>query len=173
MYYADIKKVDIANGPGVRVSLFVSGCTRRCEGCFNPETWSFDFGSPFGEAEMERIFSFLDRDHIRGLSLLGGEPFEPANQGAVLELAGRVREKLPGKTIWCYTGYLYEELAAGQVGDHSRELLEKLDVLVDGPFVQKKKNVDLRFRGSTNQRIIDVPASLRAGEVRLAEEYMK
>ena len=173
MNYADINKVDIANGPGVRVSLFVSGCTRRCEGCFNPETWSFEFGSPFGEEETERILSFLDRDHIRGLSLLGGEPFEPANQGAVLELAERVRDRLPGKTIWCYTGYLYEELAGERIGEHSRAILERLDVLVDGPFVQEKKNVDLRFRGSTNQRIIDVPASLRAGEVRLADEYMK
>ena len=173
MRYADIKKVDIANGPGVRVSLFVSGCTRRCEGCFNPETWSFEFGSPFGEAEIERILSFLDKDHIRGLSLLGGEPFEPANQEAVLELMERVRDALPGKTIWCYTGYLYEELAAGRIGEHGRALLERLDVLVDGPFVQEKKNPDLRFRGSSNQRIIDVPASLRAGEVRLAEEYMK
>ena len=173
MHYADIKKVDIANGPGVRVSLFVSGCTHRCEGCFNPETWSFEFGSPFGEAETEQILSFLNKDHIRGLSLLGGEPFEPANQGAVLALVERVRDKLPGKTIWCYTGYLYEELAADRVGEHSRTLLERLDVLVDGPFVQEKKNPDLRFRGSSNQRIIDVPASLQAGEVRLAEEYME
>ena len=173
MNYADIKKVDIANGPGVRVSLFVSGCTRRCEGCFNPETWSFEFGFPFGDAAVERVLSFLDKDHIRGLSLLGGEPFEPDNQGAVLELVERVRDTLPDKTIWCYTGYLYEELAANQIGDHSRALLERLDVLVDGPFVQEKKNLDLRFRGSTNQRIIDVPASLRVGEVRLAEEYMK
>ena len=173
MYYADIKKVDIANGPGVRVSLFVSGCTHRCEGCFNPETWSFTFGSLFGETETDRILSLLDKDYIRGLSLLGGEPFEPANQGAVLALAERVGERLPGKTIWCYTGYLYEELAEGRVGEHSRALLERLDVLVDGPFVQEKKNPDLRFRGSSNQRIIDVPASLRAGAVRLAEEYME
>lgn len=173
MNYADIKKVDIANGPGVRVSLFVSGCTHRCEGCFNPETWSFEFGSPFGEAETERILSLLDKDHIRGLSLLGGEPFEPANQKAVLELVERVRDKLPGKTIWCYTGYLYEELAAGRPGEHGRALLERLDVLVDGPFVQEKKNPDLRFRGSSNQRIIDVPASLRSGEVQLAGEYME
>ena len=155
------------------MSLFVSGCTRRCEGCFNPETWSFEFGSPFGQAETERILSFLDRDHIRGLSLLGGEPLEPANQGAVLELVERLRGALPGKTIWCYTGYLYEELAANRIGEHSRALLERLYVLVDGPFVQEKKNPDLRFRGSTNQRIIDVPASLRAGEVRLADEYMR
>ena len=172
MNYADIKKVDVANGPGVRVSLFVSGCTHRCEGCFNPETWSFDFGSPFGEAEVEKILTFLAPDHIRGLSLLGGEPFEPDNQRAVLDLVRRVREQLPEKTIWCYTGYLYEELAAGKVGAHSRELLGGLDVLVDGPFVLARKDLGLRFRGSNNQRIINVPASLKAGEVRLAEEYM-
>ena len=171
MNYADIKKVDVANGPGVRVSLFVSGCSHRCEGCFNPETWSFDFGAPFGKAEMEKILSFLDKDHIRGLSLLGGEPFEPENQTAVLELVKRVRERLPHKTIWCYSGYLFEELFAGSVGDHSRELLELLDVLVDGPFVLAQKDLGLRFRGSSNQRIIDVPASLAAGVVRLAEEY--
>ena len=170
--YADIKKVDVANGPGVRVSLFVSGCTHRCEECFNPETWDFNYGSPFGQAEIERILTLLSPDHIRGLSLLGGEPFEPANQGPVLELVRRVRKELPQKTIWCYTGYLYEELAAGKVGDHSRALLEELDVLVDGPFVLAKKDLGLRFRGSNNQRIIDVPVSLQAGEVRLADEYM-
>ena len=172
MNYADIKKVDIANGPGVRVSLFVSGCTRRCQECVNPETWDFGFGSPFGEAEIEKIMSLLDREHIRGLSLLGGEPFEPENQGTVLELVKRVRARLPDKTIWCYTGYLFEELADGKVGDHSRELLEKLDVLVDGPFIPEKKNLDLRFRGSSNQRIIRVPDSLEAGEVQLFQRYM-
>lgn len=172
MNYADIKKVDVANGPGVRVSLFVSGCTHHCEECFNPETWDFSYGSPFGEAEKEKILTLLSPDHIRGLSLLGGEPFEPANQGPVLELVRRVRKELPQKTIWCYTGYLYEELAAGEIGDHSRALLEELDVLVDGPFVLAKKDLGLRFRGSNNQRIIDVPASLQAGEVRLADEYM-
>ena len=173
MNYADIKKVDVANGPGVRVSLFVSGCTHRCEECFNPETWDFSYGAPFGAAEVEKILSLLSPDHIRGLSLLGGEPFEPENQGAVLELVTQVREKLPEKTIWCYSGYLFEELADGKVGEHSRELLERLDVLVDGPFVLAKKDLGLRFRGSSNQRIIDVPASLAAGEVRLAEEYMQ
>ena len=173
MNYADIKKVDIANGPGVRVSLFVSGCTRRCQECFNPETWDFGFGSPFGEAEMKKIISLLDREHIRGLSLLGGEPFEPENKGAVLELVKEVRERLPDKTIWCYTGYLFEELADGKVGDHSRELLEKLDVLVDGPFIPEKKDLNLRFRGSSNQRIIQVPDSLKAGEVQLFQQYME
>ena len=173
MNYADIKKVDVANGPGVRVSLFVSGCTHRCEECFNPEAWSFDFGSPFGEEEMKKILTFLAPDHIRGLSLLGGEPFEPANQGPVLALVERVREELPGKTIWCYSGYLYEELAAGKVGSHSRELLERLDVLVDGPFILAKKDLGLRFRGSSSQRIINVTASLETGSVQLVEEYMQ
>lgn len=170
--YADIKKVDVANGPGVRVSLFVSGCTHRCEECFNPETWDFSYGSPFGESEIEKILTLLSPDHIRGLSLLGGEPFEPANQGPVLELVRRVRKELPQKTIWCYSGYLFQELAAGKVGEHSRALLEELDVLVDGPFVLAKKDLGLRFRGSSNQRIIDVPASLEAGTVMLSEEYM-
>ena len=155
------------------MSLFVSGCTHRCEECFNPETWDFSYGSPFGEEEIEKILALLAPDHIRGLSLLGGEPFEPDNQSAVLELVRRVRKELPGKTIWCYSGYLFEELADGKVGEHSRELLERLDVLVDGPFVLAKKDLGLRFRGSSNQRIIDVPASLAAGEVRLAEEYMQ
>ena len=172
MNYADIKKVDVANGPGVRVSLFVSGCTHRCEACFNPEAWDFSYGSPFGEAEMEKILTLLAPDHIRGLSLLGGEPFEPATQEDVLDLVRRVREKLPQKTIWCYSGYLFEELAAGKVGERSRALLEGLDVLVDGPFVLAKKDLGLRFRGSNNQRIIDVPASLEAGTVLLSEEYM-
>ncbi|MEY8318512.1 anaerobic ribonucleoside-triphosphate reductase activating protein [Oscillospiraceae bacterium 50-58] len=173
MNYADIKKVDVANGPGVRVSLFVSGCTHRCEACFNPETWDFSYGSPFGEEEIEKILALLAPDHIRGLSLLGGEPFEPDNQSAVLDLVRRVRKELPGKSIWCYSGYLFEELADGKVGEHSRELLEGLDVLVDGPFVLAKKDLGLRFRGSSNQRIIDVPVSLETREVRLAEEYMQ
>lgn len=172
MHYADIKKVDVANGPGVRVSLFVSGCTHHCEECFNPETWDFDYGALFGETEIEKILTLLSPDHIRGLSLLGGEPFEPENQPAVLELVHRVRKELPQKTVWCYSGYLFEALAAGKVGDHSRELLEGLDVLVDGPFVLAKKDLGLRFRGSSNQRIIDVPASLEAGTVMLSEEYM-
>ena len=172
MNYADIKKVDVANGPGVRVSLFVSGCTHRCEECFNPETWDFSYGAPFGAAEVKKILSLLSPDHIRGLSLLGGEPFEPENQGAVLELVTQVREKLPEKTIWCYSGYRFEELAAGSVGDHSRKLLEGIDVLVDGPFVLSKKDLGLRFRGSSNQRIIQVSPSLETGEIHLAGEYM-
>ncbi len=165
MNYADIKKVDVANGPGVRVSLFVSGCTHHCKECFNPETWDFSFGDPFGEAQIQQILKLLDRSYIRGLSLLGGEPFEPQNQQAVLELVRRVRETLPQKDVWCYSGYLFEELAEGNVGEHSRQLLEQLDILVDGPFVLEQKDLGLRFRGSANQRIIDVPQSLKAGKV--------
>lgn len=173
MNYATIKWADVANGPGVRVSLFVSGCTHRCPGCFNREAWDFTYGQPFTQVEEDKILAALAPAHIKGLSLLGGEPFEPDNQSAVLELVRRVRKELPGKTIWCYSGYLFEELADGKVGEHSRELLERLDVLVDGPFVLAKKDLGLRFRGSSNQRIIDVPGSLAAGEVRLAEEFMQ
>ena len=157
MNYADIRPIDVANGPGVRVSLFVSGCTHHCEGCFNPETWDFHYGKPFGPEQEEEILS--------GLSLLGGEPMEPENQPAILRLVRRVRERFPDKDIWCYSGYLFPRLAAGEVGQHSREILELLDVLVDGPFVLAQKNLSIRFRGSDNQRLIDVPASLAAGEI--------
>ena len=165
MNYADIRRVDVANGPGVRVSLFVSGCTHRCPGCFNPETWDFGFGAPFGETQIQEILGYLRPNYIRGLSLLGGEPFEPENQSAVLELVKRVRAELPQKDIWCYTGYLLESLAEGKIGSHSRALLEQIDVLVDGPFVLERKNLGLRFRGSENQRIIQVQDSLNAGSI--------
>ncbi len=167
MNYADIKRIDVANGPGVRVSLFVSGCTHHCKECFNPETWDFQYGKPFGEEQVREILGYLSKPYIKGLSLLGGEPFEPENQEAVLALVDRVRSELPGKDIWCYTGYLFEELLEGRVGSHSRELLEKLDVLVDGPFVIEKKDLGLRFRGSSNQRLIDVPDTLAAGAVQI------
>lgn len=165
MNYADIRPIDVANGPGVRVSLFVSGCTHHCKECFNPETWDFHYGQPFGEAQIGQILELMSKPYIHGLSLLGGEPFEPQNQKAVLELVERVRERWPEKDIWCYTGYLFEDLAAGRVGSHSRRLLGLLDVLVDGPFVLEKKDLSLRFRGSGNQRLIDVPASLASGQV--------
>ena len=165
MNYADIRPIDVANGPGVRVSLFVSGCTHHCKECFNPETWDFHYGRPFGEEQMQEILGLLSKPYIHGLSLLGGEPFEPQNQQAVLELVKRVRARWPEKDIWCYTGYLFEDLAAGRVGSHSRSLLGLLDVLVDGPFVLEKKELSLRFRGSSNQRLIDVPASLASGQV--------
>ena len=165
MNYADIRPIDVANGPGIRVSLFVSGCTHACPGCFNPEAWDFGYGQPFTKDEKDAILTHLAKPYVKGLSLLGGEPFHPSNQAAVLELVKRVREAYPGKDVWCYTGYLYEDLLAGKVGEHSRALLEQLDVLVDGPFVLEQKELSLRFRGSANQRLIDVPASREAGTV--------
>ena len=170
MNYADIRPIDVANGPGVRVSLFVSGCTHHCEGCFNPETWDFQYGKPFGPEQEEEVLSALARPYIHGLSLLGGEPMEPENQQAILHLVRRVRERFPDKDIWCYSGYLFEDLAAGRVGEHSRELLEQLDVLVDGPFVVGLKNLGLRFRGSCNQRILAVGPSLAQGAPVLWDE---
>ena len=170
MNYADIRPIDVANGPGIRVSVFVSGCTHACPECFNPEAWDFAYGRPFTQAEVEQVLQALERPYIRGLSLLGGEPFHPRNQGAVLELVRQVRERFPEKDIWCYTGYLFEDLAAGQVGEHGWELLERLDVLVDGPFVAAQKNLGLRFRGSSNQRILEVRSSLERGEPVLWDE---
>ena len=155
MNYADIRPIDVANGPGVRVSLFVSGCPHRCPGCFNPETWDFQYGQGFGEEQVRSILDLLRPGYIRGLTLLGGEPMAPANQPEVLSLVRRVRQELPGRDIWCYTGYLYEELAAGRVGPLDRELLHELDVLVDGPFLLEQKDIRLRFRGSANQRILE------------------
>ena len=163
MNYATIKSYDVANGPGVRVSLFVSGCTHHCKGCFNAEAWDFNYGQPFTPEVEDQIMAYLEPWYIRGFSLLGGEPFEPQNQRAVLELVRAVRARFPEKDIWCYSGYLFESLRDSQVGEYSQELLKELDVLVDGPFVLEKKDLSLRFRGSSNQRLIDVPASLRAG----------
>lgn len=168
MNYAAIKKHDIANGPGVRVSLFVSGCTHHCEGCFNPETWDFQYGTPYtAETELE-ILEALEPDYIRGLSLLGGEPLEPEHQAALLPLLRRFSRLYPDKTIWCYTDYDFElDLLTGRVGDWSvtQEFLSYLNVLVDGPFVLKEKDITLRFRGSRNQRVIDVPKSLITDQV--------
>lgn len=168
MNFADIKRVDVANGPGVRVSLFVSGCTHRCPGCFNPEAWDFSFGSPFGEEQVREILSLLDKPYIRGLSLLGGEPFEPANQAVLLPFLRRVKERYPDKEIWCYSGYtldgeLWQDSRARC--EHTDEMLSLIDVLVDGRFVEELKDLNLRFRGSANQRIIDVPSSLKAHQV--------
>lgn len=165
MNYADIRPIDVANGPGVRVSVFVSGCTHHCRECFNPETWDFNYGAPFTEIEVEAVLKHLEPAYIKGLSLLGGEPFEPENQPVVLELVRRVREAYPHKDVWCYSGYLFEALRDGRVGTHSRALLEQLDVLVDGPFIIERKDLSLRFRGSANQRLVDVPESLKRGEV--------
>ena len=159
MNYAAIKKTDIANGPGVRVSLFVSGCRRHCKGCFNSETWDFNYGNLFGKSTMNEILEALDKEYIEGFSILGGEPFENENKDTVYNVIRTVKEKFPQKTIWCYSGFCFEELA-----ESSRNILELIDVLVDGPFVEEKKNLRLKFRGSENQRIIDVKKSLEKGE---------
>ena len=164
MNYADIKKVDVANGPGVRVSLFVSGCTHRCPGCFNQEAQDFGYGRPFTDVEEEQILDALGFQPIRGLSLLGGEPLEPENQRALLPFLRRVKEKCPQKEIWCYSGYTLEELWGDSRArcESTGEMLSLIDILVDGPFVEEKKDLNLRFRGSSNQRILNVPASLEA-----------
>ncbi|MCM1065276.1 MAG: anaerobic ribonucleoside-triphosphate reductase activating protein [Eubacterium sp.] len=168
MNYAAIKKTDVANGPGIRVSLFVSGCTHACKGCFNSEAWDFAYGKPF-TAETEReILQALSHAYIKGFSVLGGEPMEPENRGTVLGLLRKVRAAYPEKSIWCYTGYDYEKdlLRWAAEGDGTvRELLELTDVLVDGDFVEEKKNLRLAFRGSENQRLIDVRATKKAGHV--------
>lgn len=165
MNYATIKWADVANGPGVRVSLFVSGCTHRCPGCFNEEAQDFAYGRPFTEVEEDKVLQALSPAHIKGLSLLGGEPFEPDNQRALLPFLRRVKEEYPQKEIWCYSGYVLEE----ELWKPSRarcectdEMLSLIDILVDGPFVEAKKDLNLRFRGSSNQRILNVPASVAA-----------
>ncbi len=171
MNYAVIKNCDIANGPGVRVSLFVSGCTHRCPGCFNEVAWDFDYGEPFTQETIDHIISLLKPDYVRGLTLLGGEPFEPQNQGPIVELLRQVRAQCPNKSIWAYSGYLFDrDIISGRLGDTS-EYLSYLDVLVDGPFIESKKNLSLRFRGSENQRLIDVRESLRQGTVVLWEDW--
>ena len=174
MNYATIKNCDIANGPGVRVSLFVSGCTHRCPGCFNEVAWDFSYGEPFTEQTIQLIRNMMEPAHIKGLTLLGGEPFEPQNQPAIVELLRQVKEKYPDKSIWAFSGYLFDkDILAGRLGpwEVTEEFLSYLDVLVDGPFIQAKKNLSLRFRGSENQRLIDVPASLQSGEIILWQDW--
>ena len=170
MNYANIKKHDVANGTGVRVSLFVSGCTHRCKGCFNAEAWDFSYGKPYTAETEEEILAALGKSYIAGLSLLGGEPFEPCNQRALLPLLRRSRERFPQKDVWCYSGYTLDtDLAAGGRAycKATDEMLSLIDVLVDGEFVEEKKDLKLRFRGSSNQRIIDVKRTLAEGAVRL------
>ncbi|MCI8804057.1 MAG: anaerobic ribonucleoside-triphosphate reductase activating protein [Oscillibacter sp.] len=166
MYYGEIKDCDIANGEGVRVTLFVSGCTNHCEQCFQPQTWAFDYGQPFTRETEDRILELLAPDYINGLTLLGGEPFEPENQRALLPFLRRVRAAYPLKNIWAYSGFTYEELLNPECHAHcaaTEALLDLLDVLVDGRFVESLKDISLRFRGSSNQRLIDLNASRRAG----------
>lgn len=172
MNYAEIKNCDIANGPGVRVSLFVSGCTHRCKGCFNEIAWDFAYGKPFTQETADMLLKMLEPDHIKGITLLGGEPFEPQNQPAVVDFLRQMKEKYPDKTVWAFSGYLFDkDMLSGRLGELTNEFLSYVDVLVDGPFVEAKKNLSLRFRGSSNQRIIDVPASLQTGEIVLWEDW--
>ena len=168
MNYGAIKKHDVANGLGVRVSLFVSGCTHHCPECFNEEAWDFSYGQPFTKAVEEEIISALKPEYIRGFSLLGGEPFEPANQEVLVGLLRNIKEKYPEKTIWCYSGYLFDtEMLTGKLGNPkiTREMLSYIDILVDGEFHIAEKNLNLRFRGSSNQRIIKVPESLQTDKI--------
>lgn len=168
MHYGNIKYCDIANGEGVRTTLFVSGCSHHCAGCFQPETWDFSFGEPFTDAVADAVIESLQPSWIDGLTFLGGEPMEPENQACVLALVRRVRSSCPGKTVWCYTGDVYEDLANPASPRHTActdELLASLDVLVDGPYVEALHDVSLRFRGSRNQRVIDMPATRAAGSV--------
>ena len=173
MHYGVIKKHDVANGIGVRVSLFVSGCTHGCKECFNPEAWDFAYGQPFTSVTEEEILEALKPWFIRGFSLLGGEPFEPENQKVLVGLLRKIKADHPEKTIWCYSGYLYDtEILAGKVGEAkvAQEMLSYIGVLVDGEFHIAEKNLNLRFCGSSNQRVINVPQSLKMGKVILWED---
>ena len=172
MRYGTVKKADIANGLGVRVSLFVSGCRHHCKGCFQPETWDFNYGDEYTDAVKEDILSELDRPYYQGLTVLGGEPMEPENQPYVLELLKEFKKRFPDKDVWIYSGYTFEDdILAGKLGDKAitDELISYVDVLVDGEFVQAEKDITLKFRGSRNQRLIDVKKSLKEGKTVLLE----
>ncbi len=169
MNYAEIKYFDIANGPGVRTSLFVSGCTHHCEGCFNDIAWDFGYGKPFTESVWEEIYESLKPHYITGVTLLGGEPFEPQNQKGLIGFIREYKRRFPEKTLWIYSGYTYEELT-GAIPSRCRtditdEILSYTDVLVDGKFEIDKKNIMLRFRGSENQRLIDIRKTLKSGQI--------
>lgn len=173
MNYGNIKKYDIANGPGVRVSLFVSGCTHHCPGCFNPETWDFNFGKPFDSDVINEILEALQPPYIYGFTLLGGEPFEYKNQIGVLPLLKEIKHRFPNKDIWCYSGYDFEKDILGDMAKkwtETYDMLSCIDVLVDGEFVEAKKDLALRFRGSSNQRIIKVQESLKENKVILWDD---
>ncbi|MBB5264793.1 anaerobic ribonucleoside-triphosphate reductase activating protein [Catenibacillus scindens] len=174
MHYADIKQYDVANGPGVRVSLFVSGCTHHCKNCFNQVTWDFNYGDEFTEKEMDRIIEYLRPDYIRGITLLGGEPMEHTNQQGLLPLLRKIRQTYPQKDIWCFTGYDFDRDVKGRMlkaWPETGEFLSYIDVLVDGPFIEEQKSVALRFKGSANQRTIDVKKSMEQGKTVLMEGY--
>lgn len=177
MHYGELKKCDIANGIGVRVTLFVSGCTNHCPDCFQPQTWDFDYGRAFTDETKAEIFAELDKPFVNGLTVLGGEPFEPRNQRELLPLLREIREKYPHKTIWCFTGFrLDDELLTD--GSYPRcevtdELLACINVLVDGRFVKELKDISLQFRGSRNQRVIDMDRTREAGEITIWEKLRK
>ena len=171
MNYGNIKFCDIANGIGIRTVLFVSGCTHHCKGCFQPETWDFDYGQPYTEETEQAILASLAPSYIHGLTLLGGEPMEPDNQRALLPLLRRIRAEYPTKTVWCYSGYTYEELTGESRArcELTDEMLSLIDVLVDGEYVEQQRNISLRFRGSENQRLIDLAKTREQGAVVLWE----
>ena len=173
MYYADMKSYDIANGEGCRVTLFVSGCTNHCKGCFQPETWDFHYGQPYTKDTEEYILNLLQNPHIEGLTILGGEPFEPFNQAELVNLLHIVKQKFPLKNIWCFTGFVYDkDLLKGQ-RKHTNatdEMLSYIDVLVDGPFILQQRDISLYFRGSRNQRILDMKQTLQTGSIVLYHE---
>lgn len=167
MNYGAIKKCDIANGVGVRTVLFVSGCTHHCKGCFQPETWNFDYGEMYTKETEDEIIESLRPDYVDGITLLGGEPFEPENQRELVKLLRRIKKELPQKTVWSFSGYTYEELTGDSraVCEVTNEMLSMLDVLVDGEFVEAKRNISLRFRGSENQRLIDMNKTRKEGKI--------
>ena len=167
MNYGAIKKCDIANGAGVRTVLFVSGCTHHCKGCFQPETWNFDYGEKYTKETEDEIIESLRPDYVDGITLLGGEPFEPENQRELVKLLRRIKKELPQKTVWSFSGYTYEELTGDSraVCEVTNEMLSMLDVLVDGEFVEAKRNISLRFRGSENQRLIDMNKTRKEGKI--------
>lgn len=170
MHFASIKNFDIANGVGVRVSLFVSGCNHHCKECFNQEAWDFNYGEEFTDNEMNKIIDMLKPDYIKGLTLLGGEPMELVNQKGILPLVKKVKELYPNKTIWCYSGFTFEQIMKMmEEWETTRELVKYFDVLVDGKFMIEKKDLSIKFRGSSNQRLIDFPKSLEKKEVVLLD----
>ena len=178
MHYGNINKFDIANGEGIRTTLFVSGCTNRCKGCFQPETWAFDYGEPFTDEVANEILSTFEQSAVKGLTVLGGEPMEPSNQRVLLPFLKEFKRRYPTKNLWLFTGNLYEELT-GARGEHPKclditaELLSLVDILVDGRFEEDKKQLGLRFRGSTNQRVIDMNKTRAAGEIVIWEGCKK
>ena len=168
MNYADIKRIDVANGPGIRVSLFVSGCTHHCKNCFNVETWDFNYGKAFTNHTMDTIIEYMKPDYIKGITLLGGEPLEPSNQEGLIPLLKTIKETYPEKTIWCFTGYLFDKDILDDMWEKypfTKEFMSYIDVMVDGPFMEEQKSLNLKFKGSANQRTILVQESLQKKEV--------